>query len=268
MPVRLLIISGPHPRHRFALKPLTELGVQSLVIQMTRENMIPTPSKNLTKIDTENFVKHFGERAVAEDYYFGNAELSNRSDVEFWETGLQDINSAEIVSKVINFNPTIAIIFGCGLLRERILEVLPEHTINLHLGLSPDYKGSATLFWPFYMLEPQFAGFTIHKIVKKIDAGGIYSQGTPRLELGDGIHDVGCKTVLEAQKEMKRLVEHLLQGNQIETADQKRSGKLWLVSDFHAHHLRLIYNNYKNLIVDAQLNGELSNKQPKLHVGF
>ena len=32
--------------------------------------------------------------------------------------------------------------------------------INVHLGLSPYYKGSATNFWPFVNNELQFLGVT------------------------------------------------------------------------------------------------------------
>ena len=48
----------------------------------------------------------------------------------------------------LNFDPTFA--------------VLPKEKINLHLGLSPWFKGSVTLFWPFYHLMPQFCGSTFH----------------------------------------------------------------------------------------------------------
>jgi len=268
MSVKLLVISGSHPRHKFAVKPLTEIGIETLVIKIGRENMIPEPPVHLDKIDTDNFKKHFKERELAEEFYFGNTEFVKNKNLEYWEPDISDINSPEVTAKIIDFNPTIAVVFGSGLLNDRLLKILPEHTVNLHLGLSPHYKGSATLFWPFYMLEPQFAGFTIHKIVKRIDAGVIYSQGTPVLEFTDGIHDVGCKTVIEAQHELLRLVMHLIEGNRVNTAEQKGTGKLWLVSDFKAHHLRIIYSTFSNSIVAEHLNGKLSEKSPTLHVGF
>ena len=117
-------------------------------------------------------------------------------------------------------------------------------------------------------MEPQFAGFTIHKVVAKIDAGGIYSQGLPELNQSDGIHDVACKTVFSAQGELLRLVAHLANGGEVNLALQKRTGKLWLSSDFSPVHLRIIYDTFDNDLVRAHLNGEIGFSTPRIHVGF
>ena len=45
-------------------------------------------------------------------------------------------------------------ISGTPIIKERIMSKLPEYTINLHLGLIPNYKGPITMFWPFLFLEP------------------------------------------------------------------------------------------------------------------
>lgn len=268
MPLRLLIISGSHPRHIYAVAPLKELGLEALYIQIQRESMIPDPPKDIAPIDSTNFKRHFAERKAAEDQYFQQAHTPDRGEVRIIKIKEEDLNTKFITSEVEKFSPGVAVVFGSGLIREPLLGLLPPHTINLHLGISPEYKGSATLFWPFYMLEPQFAGYTIHKVVTKIDAGAIYSQGVPDLNPSDGIHDVACKTVLKAQVELFRLVSHLAKGGEVNLAPQKRTGKLWLSSDFSPVHLRTIYNTFNNDLVRAHLNGEIGFSSPHIHVGF
>lgn len=268
MPIRLLIISGSHPRHEYAVAPLKELELETLSIQIQRENMIPDPPNNIASRDIANFKRHFEERNAAEERYFRQARTPQTVKESIVKINEGELNSNLIASEVEKFSPDIAVVFGSGLIKDPLLGLLPHHTINLHLGISPEYKGAATLFWPFYMMEPQFAGFTIHKVVSKIDAGGIYSQGMPELNQSDGIHDVACKTVLKAQAELFRLISHLAKGGDVNLATQKRTGKLWLNSDFSPAHLRIIYDTFDNDLVRAHLNGEIGFTTPRIHVGF
>ena len=89
-------------------------------------------------------------------------------------------------------SPDFCFIFGTNIISEFITDSMHKMSINLHLGLSPWYRGSATLFWPFYNLQPHWAGATLHKIVSEPDAGDILHHVMPKLEEGDTIHDVGA----------------------------------------------------------------------------
>ena len=132
----------------------------------------------------------------------------------------------------------------------------------MHLGLSPWYRGSATLFWPFYFLQPQFAGVTFHQITAKADAGAILHQYHPKLLKGNGMHDVGVNAVVGASNE---LIEILGTGISLkDLTEQRSSGRLFLTKDFQAAHLELIYEPFENRIVDACLDGALGNLQPRL----
>ena len=84
----------------------------------------------------------------------------------------------------------------------------PSDKINIHLGLSPWYKGSATLYWPFYHLQPQFCGVTFHQITRQADAGEIIHQCVPVLEKGDKIHDVGVKCVIQAKTDLVKIISY------------------------------------------------------------
>jgi hypothetical protein len=119
------------------------------------------------------------------------------------------------------------------------------------------------LFWPFYFLQPQFAGATFHQILPEADAGEILHQTVPALSSGDGIHDVGAKTVIEARKDFGKLLKGYAKCGWI-FEKQKSSGRLFLMRDFQAAHLRTIYNTYDNDIVDCYLTGQLEGRKPSL----
>ena len=155
-------------------------------------------------------------------------------------------------------------VFGSGLIKSPLMEILPKETINLHLGLSPRYRGSATLFWPFYFLEPNFAGTTFHYLVEQPDAGEIIHQIVPTLNYGDKIHDVACKVVAASSDAVIDLIKIHLKKGYWDKFRQNHSGKNFLDSDFHPTHLRIIYDTFHEKIVDYYLDGKVRNRIPNL----
>ena len=134
--------------------------------------------------------------------------------------------------------------------------------------MSPWYKGGATLFWPFYHLQPQFAGITFHQITEKPDAGEIIHQSVPILSNGDGIHDVGAKCVINAAYDAARLIEKWKVDRSFKGEIQKTTGRVWRSCDFYPAQLRVIYNLFNDLIVDNFIQGKLDQSRPRIFSAF
>ena len=232
---------------------------------MEREGLNPDIPLNLAKIDKDNFIRHFADRDAVESRAFGNLAIEPTfGEIQTLRCNSDTLNSQDSVNFVKDFSPDLCFVFGPDLIKNPLLRVLPDESINLHLGLSPWYRGSATLFWPFYFLQPQYAGATFHKVIKEADAGSILHQCIPNLKAGDGVHDVAANTVIKAKEEVVLLLKHYLYEKKWIYKDQTFTGKLFLTCDFEPIHLRILYNLYDNNIVDAYLKGELGLRTPKL----
>jgi folate-dependent phosphoribosylglycinamide formyltransferase PurN len=131
----------------------------------------------------------------------------------------------------------------------------------VHQGLSPRYRGVATLFWPFYFYEPNHAGTTIHYIDMGIDSGDIIHQSVPVIEKGDGLHDVACKAVIKSTEDVIKL----LGLSEWKSQRQKSKGKLFVNSDFRPEHLRHVYHDD---IVHLYLSGQIKPPAPVLFKQF
>jgi len=265
--MKILIFSGSHSRHLYIHEEVINSGAECSVVIMEREGLLPFAPKEITKQDSVNFNRHFNERYTVEKKTFNELipeEIFLGCSIHYCNPN--SLNSQETINFVKNANADLAFIFGVDIIREPLLSVLPEDKVNLHLGLSPWYRGSATLFWPFYFLQPQYAGVTFHKIVLEADAGGILHQSVPELQRGDGVHDVGVKAVIQARKDLKQLLSIYRKTRRWIYSNQKSSGKLFLSKDFHPEHLRLIYNYFDNDIVDRYLDGTSCSDIPKLIV--
>lgn len=260
---KVVWIGGDHPRHLFFANHLhVNYGLEAAVIQK-REEMVPFAPTGLPAHDVGNWHTHFHGRINAETHHFGTPGYP---DVPSLAVDKGDLNTPETAEFVDRYKPDVVFIFGCGMIRGDLYDALPRDTINLHLGLSPRYRGAATQFWPFYFLEPQWAGATFHRIVSEPDAGAVLHQVVPSMSAADGIHDVACKTVVTAARAAYMLIRHWPKWTFV---SQKSTGKNFLVSDFKPEMLRLIYEVYNNCMVDDYLNGSLSGgRHPTLVSAF
>lgn len=260
---RIVFIGGTHPRHLYYFNRIAEKFDVIGAILEQREGMIPTPPEWCEHLDKALFSHHFRSRDTKETIYFGNQEIEfNHITVD-----PDKLNTHANAEYIAQLSPDLVLIFGCHMIRNPLLEALQMPAVNLHLGLSPRYRGSATLFWPFYNLEPNHAGCTFHQIVHEPDAGNILHQCRPELKHGDIIHDVACKAVVKATDDMVTLLGDF--ANWGPTRDwyrQRNTGKCYLTTDFQPQHLRMIYEVFDDDIVDQYLDGKIRpNTDPILH---
>lgn len=264
--MRILLLTGSHPRHLFVVNELVKTGFIAAHVIEKREEFVPQPPPNLEEVDRTNFIRHFKDRDEAEQKHFkGNDKVSVH--LPTLEVTMQQLNSKETIEWVKNQQFDLAISYGVHKLSDELLEALPDKAWNIHGGLSPWYKGNTTLFWPFFMLKPNWAGMTIHRLSSRLDAGDIVHHSVPELAYGDGLHDVACKAVIQVAEDLAKIVTTINLEN-VQYTPQKGNGKLWIGTDWMPQHLRFVYNVYNNDIVDQFLDGKLPKIEPKLISAF
>lgn len=264
--MNVLLLTGSHQRHLYIVNKLMELGIVAAHVMEVREEFIPQPPAGLEEIDQHNFIRHFRDRDEAERRHFqGNDSV--HLEVSTLTVTMQQLNSTETIEWIKNQSFDLAISYGVHKLSDELLEVLPEHAWNIHGGLSPWYKGNTTLFWPFFMLRPNWAGMTVHRLSAQLDAGDIVHHAVPELAYGDGLHDVACKAVKQVAEDLSKILS-TIPLSKIQYTSQKGNGKLWIGTDWMPQHLRFVYNTYQNDIVDQFLDGKLPKYDPPLISAF
>ena len=84
-----------------------------------------------------------------------------------------------------------------------------NYFINLHLGLSPYYRGSSCNFWALYDQNPAYVGATIHLLSKGLDSGDMLFHCLPRLAKGDTAFDFTMRSVFVAQQGLVEMVKQI-----------------------------------------------------------
>jgi methionyl-tRNA formyltransferase len=185
--MRALILTSNSLRHRYFAKILSKnFDLVGMISEKKKNYYIKEQEKS------EFVAEHFERLAESERKYF--IEGQDLPELDILELSKNDINSAEAIAWAEKRKPEIIFLFGTGILREVWLDKY-KTIINLHLGLSPFYRGSATLFWPFYNNEISCVGATIHLAVKDVDAGAILKRVKPELEVGDDYYSINHKAI-------------------------------------------------------------------------
>jgi len=254
MTLRLLIITGSHRRHVWFASGLAERFEIAGLVAMPREGSVPQAPPGTPAHDVANFDRHFRLRDEAETAAFGADGTVFRS-LPTLTIRREDLNGPAVAAFARERRADACVVFGADIIRDPLAAALPAFTLNVHLGLSPWYRGTATLFWPFYNLEPQWAGATLHLITPQVDAGPILHQCVPELRRGDGIHDVAARTVQVARDGVIVCLERLAAGNGPTEHPQRSAGRLYLTRHFRPEHLRVNYDLFDDRMVDAHLDG-------------
>ena len=98
---------------------------------------------------------------------------------------------------------------------------------------------------------------TVHELTSDLDAGGVVHQTRAELVRGDSLHELSCRAVQSLIDDIPKLVTAAMKGELKPPVPHRTSGRLWRVSDWRPDHLRLVYEYYKDGIVDAYLDGKI-----------
>lgn len=227
--------------------------------------MIPEVPNYMSEDEGKIFKKHFLLRDEMEKKFFASDFCIKDIELPKLEVTKETLNDEKTKIFIQKLKPDFIILYGPSLLDREFIRLFTGKIFNLHGGLSPWYKGAATMFWPFYFLEPNFVGTTLHYITEKIDGGNIIHQSVPKLEYGDSMHQTACKAIVKAWDDLKEIVKKLEQGADSQGVPQKRNGKLFLTTDFRAEHLRLVYELFEDKIIDLYLDKKINvNHKPDL----
>jgi len=252
---------GDHPRHKYIAQKLAEGGDLCGLIIEQREAHIPEPPERLSEHLTDLYEHHFERRSKAESEFFGEKKFP---DVPKLQVSQSELNSERVRDFIQDKNPEVTVTYGVHILSDETLAAIPGKAWNVHGGLSPEYRGVITHFWPSYMLEPQMTGVTLHELTPDVDAGPIVHQTGAELVYGDGVHELACRTVRKFGEELTTVLEITSEDKLEEPVSQTRSGKLWVSDDWRPEHLLVVYDEFDNRIVDHYLDGDFDQKDPDL----
>jgi hypothetical protein len=136
-------------------------------------------------------VKDYYDKSPVMKEYFKNVRLVEKEIFG----GISPLTGKNIKSLVIKYNDLnllseedlhfikesdTFIVFGSSFIKGWLVNFLVERkAINVHLGVSPYYRGSSCNFWSLYDKNFHLTGATIHLLTKGLDSGSIIFHALP-----------------------------------------------------------------------------------------
>ena len=249
--MKIVVLTSNSLRHKFLANTLSSYCDDALIISECKPQTSSfDDSKNYTKIEN-----HFLLRDKTEKSFFPN---DNYFIPKTLPIVYKEVNSPYVYEVIKNFKPDILIIFGSSIIKEPLLSLLPTgHIINLHLGISPYYRGSGTNFWPFVNNELEYLGSTILHLDAGIDTGDIICHVRPKIELNDNVHTLGCKIIKSSVESLIKIIKLLDEGKKLNRVKQwDVKDRYYKTKDFDENALSKYKNNLKNDMIKNYLDSE------------
>jgi phosphoribosylglycinamide formyltransferase-1 len=192
---KIIILTGSELRHDFFRKYLAlsaEIEVLASYCEGTQKSL-----SSLTKNERDNELRmaHLRIREQSEEDFFAPfvKMAPDRSNPIAIPKG--KINTPSQSAAIIKAAPDLLVCYGSSIIREPLLSAFPRRFLNIHLGLSPYYRGSGTNFWPLVNGEPEYVGVTFMHIDAGVDTGEIIHQMRAKIALGDNPVQIGNRLI-------------------------------------------------------------------------
>ena len=248
----IVIITSTKNRHKFFANTLAE---SFNVVGIVSEEKVSEQIGNTSEED-EIVKTHFLERKEAEDRYFGEHKQFEIDSASILKVENGQSNSGNVFNWIKSKNPDFIILFGSSIIKPPILSYYDGKVINIHMGLSPYYRGSGTNFWPLVNNQPECVGGTIHLATLKVDAGSILGQVRPAVEKNDRCHDIGCKTVISGSDKMIECINKYKKGEIIPSEQNLKIGQVCKRADFNARAVKKMWSNFESGMLEKYINNK------------
>jgi len=215
--LRILVLCGRSPRHLYVANTLCKAAEVLAIVQETGGEL--NVGKVLKTLRPDNFFRKVWRWLRDRRRYTGNREA-----LFFFEDGnpvldqqklvkeVPHINHPDVIQLVDELNPDLIAVFGTSLIRGELLTKGRLGIVNLHGGLSPEYRGADCTFWALYNGEPEKIGCTLHYIDAGIDTGRLIAHVSPGISPDDDELALFWRSVKESAQVYAELMWRLAQG--------------------------------------------------------
>lgn len=242
--LRIMILCGRSARHLHVANALCQAGEAVAIVQEAGGEW--KLKKTLKKLRPDNLFRKAWRWLRDRRRYAGNPEAkfffpqgAARLDRPELVREVPHINHPDVVKLARELKPDLLCVFGTSLIRGDLLNEGRLGIVNLHGGLSPEYRGADCTFWALYNGEPEKIGCTLHYIDAGIDTGRLIAHISPEVREGDGELELFWRAVQDGAVVYAEAVARLARGEQLGLA-QPGKGRLYQVRDRGLRHERAL----------------------------
>ena len=263
----IVILTNSYLRHKAFVKRLQKSNKINLKGVFYEKNH---PFKLISSNNNDCIkTRHLDARDVSEQDTFGWFLNFNDKKIVKEELSVNRgwFSTNEALKKIKNLQPDLIIVYGTSIIKGPILEIFHNRIINIHLGLSPYYRGSGTNYFPFVNNEPQYCGASFLLMDDGVDTGKIIHQIRPEIYLFDSFHQLSNRFLLKTFNVAVQLIEQFKDLEFVDLKDEffsDKTRKVYKIKDFTEDSLNKLENNFSKGLIKNYLSNKnsLDSKTP------
>ncbi|MBU6235887.1 MAG: methionyl-tRNA formyltransferase, partial [Alphaproteobacteria bacterium] len=178
--MKITVFTSNQPRHHALINRLATVA-DTVYAVMECNTVFPGQVQDFFK-KSEVMQTYFGHVMAAEKRIFGDLAFLP-SKVRALPIKSGDLNRLEKPQLEDALKSDVYVVFGASYIKGWLVEYLAEQgAYNLHMGISPYYRGSSCNFWALYDNRPEYVGSTVHMLSKGLDSGAMLYHALPKLD--------------------------------------------------------------------------------------
>ncbi|MBI2236383.1 MAG: methionyl-tRNA formyltransferase [Magnetospirillum sp.] len=176
--MKITVITRNQPRHLSLIERLAGIADEVFAIQECNTVFPGAVADFIRK--SEVMQDYFSRVIAAEEEVFGGVRFTP-PNVRTLSLKFEDLNGMDIGLLAPALQSDLYVVFGSSYIKGPLIDALVERqAINVHLGVSPYYRGNSCNFWALYDGNPDLVGATIHRLTRGLDSGGILFHAFPK----------------------------------------------------------------------------------------
>lgn len=162
--IHSIILEAPVDKRTFIKKRIKKLGLWKVTGQILFQLII---AKFLHLISSKR------KKEILAAYSLGAGALPSEKI-----TRVSSVNDDQCLELLQSIAPKIVIVNGTRIISRRLLDGVSALFINMHAGITPQYRGVHGAYWALVNKDKENCGVTIHLVDAGIDTGEVIFQTT------------------------------------------------------------------------------------------
>lgn len=244
--MKVVVFTSSGLRHKYLVNQLISSGHS---VEVFKEN-IPPKTVSGSTLDTEELIEYFKYVSDSEKKVF-SIDKEGLKQAKFYEIEFGTLSSISLNDYIDSGQVDLYLVFGSSWIKEPLInDLIANKSINLHMGVSPYFRGTACNFWAQKDGYNSLIGGTIHYLDEGLDSGAIIKQVT----LPSGEYDRFDAGMLAVKYTIDYLVKHIDKLKALESyiQDKKKTIRYSRKKEFTSEIARVfleLYSGSKTILV-------------------
>jgi methionyl-tRNA formyltransferase len=140
---------------------------------------------------------------------------------------VETVNDEASIALLKEWDPAIVLVSGTRIISKKVLDACPAVFINMHAGITPQYRGVHGGYWAIANKDEENFGVTIHRVDKGIDTGEVLYQQRIKITSADNYTTYPYLQLGEGLPLMKKAVADVFSAGLKPIVVPKENSRLW-----------------------------------------